>query len=254
MNQIKGIEEHTSPGVAAVIARTHLAVIPFGSVEQHGPHLPCGTDTFAAEQVARVVSDQMDGLYVPFGPYGVTPIHAGHPGTIDLRRSTFESLLSDICEHLVSMDVTRFVFVNWHEGNIASMDGVASEIQSRHPGVYIVTAHACYTAQRVYADQGGELTHGGGIETLAILAHDPSLVELERAGDATRPPEAVELDAMRRSREVYGYITDVAEIDEDGWYGDPSWASQDLARGFAETVGSDIAKRATVIFDLREGP
>lgn len=59
---------------------------------------------------------------------------------------------------------------------------------------------------------------------------------------------------MRRSREVYGYITDVAEIDEDGWYGDPSWASQDLARGFAETVGSDIAKRATVIFDLRDGP
>lgn len=247
------ISDLASPDVAEVIARTRTAVIPFGSIEQHGPHLPCGTDTIAAEVVGEELAVEMDALYVPFGPYGITPIHAGHPGTVNLRRSTFEALLTDICEELIAMGVIRFVFVNWHEGNIASMDGVATEVQDRHPGVYVVTAHACYTAQRVYAAQGGELTHGGGIEALAVMARDPGLVLVERAGDSTRPEHAIALDEMRRSKETYGYITDVTDIDQDGWYGDPGWATEELASAFASTIAGDIAKRASAVFDLRAG-
>lgn len=245
------ISDLSSPEVADLIARTQTAVIPFGSIEQHGPHLPNGTDTIAAEILAAAVAEQMGALYVPFGPYGVTPIHAGHPGTINLRRTTFEALLTDICEELVSMGVTRFVYVNWHEGNIASMNGVATEIQDRHPDVYVATAHACYTAQRVYAAQGGELTHGGGIEVLAVMAHDPALVKVDLAGDATRPDHAIALDEMRRSHEVYGYITDVTEIDSDGWYGNPTWASAEMAADFASTIGAEVVKQVSAIFDLR---
>lgn len=245
------IMDLTSPDTAAAVNRSGTAVIPFGSVEQHGPHLPNGTDTFAAELVARHVAQTLGALFVPFGPYGVTPIHAGHPGTINLRRSTFEALLTDICEELVDMGVRRLVFVNWHEGNIASMDAVATDVQARHPDVFVVTAHACYTAQRIYASTGGELTHGGGIETLAILAHDPDLVQVERAGSAERPDRALALDEMRRGREVYGYITDVTEIDADGWYGNPDWADRDMASGFAATVGDEVAKQVAAIFELR---
>ena len=247
----RSIYDLVSPDVAAVVAESRTAVIPFGSVEQHGPHLPCGTDTMAAEVVGRTLAERLGALYVPFGPYGVTPIHAGHPGTINLRRSTFEALLTDICEELIGMGVTRFVFVNWHEGNIASMDGVATEIQDRHPGVYVVTSHACYAAQRIYAASGGELTHGGGIEVLAVMAHDPALVQLDRAGDATRPDHAIALDEMRRSHETHGYITDVTEIDSDGWYGNPTWATLDMAGDFAATVADDVAKRVVEIFGLR---
>jgi creatinine amidohydrolase len=246
------ISDLTSPEVAELIAATKTAVLPFGSIEQHGPHLPNGTDTIAAALVATAVAEQLPALLVPFGPYGVTPIHAGHPGTITLRRTTFEALLTDVCEQLVDMGVNRFVFVNWHEGNIASMDGVATEIQDRHPGVFVATAQACYTAQRIYAEHGGELTHGGGIEVLAVMAHDQDLVEVERAGDATRPERATALDEMRRGREVYGYITDVTEIDAEGWYGNPSWASADRAAGFASTVGAEVVKQVMAIFDLRD--
>jgi creatinine amidohydrolase len=242
----------TSPETAARIAESGTAVIPFGSVEQHGPHLPNGTDTIAAEIIALDVAERLGALYVPFGPYGVTPIHAGNPGTISLRRSTFEALLTDICTELVDMGVQRFVFVNWHEGNIASMNGVATDLQDTHPGVYVVTSHACYVAQRLYADKGGELTHGGGIEALAVMAHDPSLVHVERAGDSTRPDHAIAMDEMRRGGETYGYITDVGEIDADGWYGDPTWATEDLVEGFTATIGTEIAKRVTDIFALRD--
>jgi len=247
----RSIADLTSPETAARIAASHTAVIPFGSVEQHGPHLPNGTDTFAAEVIADAVAEMMDAVLVPFGPYGVTPIHAGHPGTINLRRPTFEALLTDICAELIDMGVNRFVFVNWHEGNIASMDGVATEIQDAHPDVYVVTAHACYSAQRIYAAQGGELTHGGGIEVLAVMAHDPELVHVERAGEATRPDHAIALDEMRRSHEVYGYITEVTDIDQDGWYGNPTWADQSMAADFAATVAGDVVKKAAAIFELR---
>ena len=250
----RSITDLTSSEIGAYSERRCAAVIPLGSVEQHGPHLPCGTDTFAAELVAAELAKRLDALLVPFGPYGVTPIHAGHPGTVNLRRSTFEALLSDIANELIEATaIEKLVLVNWHEGNIASIDAVATEIQERHTGVVVVTANACYTAQRLYEAAGGELTHGGGIETLAVLAHDPRLVRREQITTPTRPEDAVALDAMRRGREIHGYVTDVTEIDADGWYGDPSWATPARAADFAATVADAIADRVTDIFALRGG-
>ncbi len=246
-----GIVELTGPEVAELLGRSGTAVVPFGSVEQHGPHLPCGTDTIAAEDVAAEVAARLDALLVPAGPYGVTPIHAGHPGTISLRRSTFEALVADVCEELVAMGATRLVFVNWHEGNNASLDAAATDLQARHPEVRVATAHACYVAQRLYAAAGGELTHGGGIETLAVLARDPSLARRDGVGTAHRSEQAAALDAMRRDREVYGYVTDVTEIDPAGWYGDPGWATTERAATFAATVAAEIVSRVEHVFGLR---
>lgn len=228
--------------VAQHLRRSPTVVLPFGSIEQHGPHLPCGTDTIAAELVAKEAAEQLDALYVPFGPYGITPIHAGHPGTVSLRRNTFEALLTDVCSELHGMGADTFVLVNWHEGNNAALNAVATEMQAAYPVVFVV-AQACYVAQRLYRDEGGELTHGGGIETLAILAEDPELARLERVGEPTRPAGAERLDEMRRSKEVYGFVTDVSEIAEDGWYGAPHWATEERAASFASRVGTEVSKQ-----------
>lgn len=228
-----------SPDVRDLIQRSPIAVIAIGSTEQHGPHLPCGTDTMVAEIIAQEVATQLDGLYVPFGPYGVTPIHAGHPGTISLRRSTFEALLTDMLEELTEMGVKTFVLVNWHEGNIPSMDAVAYSIQHRL-GVNIVTAQACYTAQRIYKDLGGELTHGGGIETLGVIAYNPELVKMDRVTTPSRPVGAEELDAMRRSHEIYGFVTNVRELANDGWYGNPWWATAEEAETFTKRTAEEV--------------
>ncbi|MGH3329270.1 MAG: creatininase family protein [Streptomycetales bacterium] len=247
------IEDLTSPDVAGAIARNPVAVLPLGSVEQHGPHLPCGTDTMAARLVAEAVAERLDALLVPFGPYGVTPIHAGHPGTVSLSRPTFEALACDICEELIRLGVRALVLVNWHEGNTASLNAVATDLQDRHDVTFVV-AQACYVAQRVYAESGGELTHGGGIETLAVLAHDPALLRLDRAGRPARPPGAEALDEMRRSREVYGFVTDVTEMADDGWYGDPGWATPDRAGGFAATVAAEVVRGVETVFAARGHP
>lgn len=246
----RSIYDLTSPDVRDLFERSGRVVMPFGSVEQHGPHLPCGTDTMAADLVAAELAEILDAMIVPAGPYGVTPIHAGHPGTISLRRDVFESYLSNLCQEMVSMGAHTFIFVNWHEGNIASLDSVATDLQSQND-VLVVTAHACYTAQRIYGPEGGELTHGGGIETLAVLAHDPDLARLDRVGKPTRPERAEELDAMRRSREVYGYITDITEIADEGWYGNPAWAEQARASEFAKSIAEEIAVTVEAILKIR---
>jgi creatinine amidohydrolase len=240
------IHELTSPEVADLLRATPAAVIPFGSIEQHGPHLPCGTDTMAAELVARDLAERLGALYVPFCPYGVTPIHAGHPGTISLSRRTFEALASEICRELVEMGARCLILVNWHELNGPSLDAVATEIQDELE-VRAYVAQACYVAQRVYADDGGSLTHGGGIETMAVLAYDPRLAKLDRAGGARRPPGAAEADAGRRSREVYGFVTDVTEISVEGWYGDPEWATAARVETFPGAVVDEIVARLDAI-------
>src|SRR5690606_3477755 len=185
-----------------------------------------------------------------FGPYGVTPIHAGHPGTVTLRPETFQALLTDVCTEMIAAGIRTVVLVNWHEGNIPSMNAVATDLQDRH-GVVFVAAQACYTAQRIYRDEGGELTHGGGIETLAVLAHDPSLVKVDRAGQPRRPPGAAELDAMRRSPEVYGFVTDVTELAEDGWYGNPQWATPERAATFATVVARAVVEKVDAVLAAR---
>ncbi len=248
---IHDLSTMTSPEAADAVARSRTAVLPLGSVEQHGPHLPNGTDIFAAELVARAVADAMDAVYVPFGPYGVTPIHAGHPGTVTLRRETFEALLHDVCTQMIEAGVRTVVLVNWHEGNIPAMNAVATDLQDRHDVVF-VAAQACYTAQRLYREEGGELTHGGGIETLAVMAHDASLAKVDRAGEPTRPAGAEELDAMRRSSEVYGFVTDVSELADDGWYGNPQWATHERAASFTKVVADGVLELVESVIAAHE--
>ena len=246
------ISKLPSPDVAAALAATPVAVIPFGSIEQHGSHLPCGTDTMIAERLGEAVAERLGALYAPFGPYGVTPIHAGHPGTISLSPETFERLLTEICVELIRMGAKTLVFVNWHELNTPSLNGVATSVQADHAATVIV-AQACYTAQRLYRDEGGELTHGGSIETLGVLAEDPSLVRWDRVEAVSRPPRAAELDQMRRGHEVYGFVTNIAEFGGEGWYGDPSWATDEKAVDFVERISADVVRQVHEVLTLREG-
>ena len=240
----------TSPEAREAMERSRTVVLPIGSIEQHGPHLPNGTDTMAAELVAEEVATRLDAVYAPFCPYGVTPIHAGHPGSVTLRRETFEAVLEDVCIELIAAGAQTVILVNWHEGNIPSMNAVATDLQNRH-GVTFIAAQACYTAQRLYRDDGGELTHGGGIETLAVLAYDPSLVKADRAGEPSRPEGALEMDEMRRSAEVYGFITDVTELADDGWYGNPQWATDERSKDFTDVVASGVLAGIEVVTNAR---
>jgi creatinine amidohydrolase len=228
--------------VREVIDRMPIAVIPFGSVEQHGKHLPCGTDVFAAEVIAKSLAEKLGCLFVPFAPYGITYPHVGLPGSISLSRSTFEGLITDISLELMRSGVKLFIMVNWHEAHQPSLNATCMDLQFKH-GIKFVVAQAHFVAKRLYAPSGGRLTHGGSIETMAVMAHDPTLFAANKVTEPRRTDKAEALDDMRRSYEVFGFVTNILDLSKDGWYGDPTWATPERASDFADTVATDIFNR-----------
>src|SRR5262245_66185422 len=79
----------TQPEIAAQLHRNPLVILPAGSVEQHGPHLPAGTDIYAANVLSHAVAARMDALVLPGGPLGVTPMHMPFEATITLTPDTY---------------------------------------------------------------------------------------------------------------------------------------------------------------------
>ena len=162
----------TQPEIAAQFKKNPLVILPCGSVEQHGPHLPTGTDTLAANVISHAVAERMDGLVLPNTPFGVTPMHAPFEGTITLTPDTYMRLVIETCASTAKHGAKELMIVNWHEGNIPSL-AIAAESLHREHGMSVLTVQACYVAEELYGHSCGGLTHGGEIEALAVLAHAP---------------------------------------------------------------------------------
>src|SRR3984957_4350499 len=89
--------ELTQPEIADQFKKNPLVILPAGSVEQHGPHLPTGTDTFAANVIAHAVAERMDGLVLAACPLGVTPMHMPYEGTLSLTPETYMRVTVETC-------------------------------------------------------------------------------------------------------------------------------------------------------------
>jgi creatinine amidohydrolase/Fe(II)-dependent formamide hydrolase-like protein len=87
---------------------------------------------------------------------------------------------------------------------------------------------------------------------MAVMAVDPALAHVERAGEPSRPAGAAELDALRRGSEVYSFVGDVRELANDGWYGDPAWATQERADGFAARIAAELERQVNEVLALRK--
>ena len=109
------------PDAARLLATSGVAVVVAGSVEQHGGHLPLGTDAFAALSVAERVAERLDTVVASLGPVGVAHYHLSWPGTLSLRPATLTAVLVDVCGGLAAAGARRILVVNWHEGNSATL-------------------------------------------------------------------------------------------------------------------------------------
>lgn len=229
----------TQPEAEAILKRSGLVIIPMGSVEQHGPHLPCGTDYLASLVIGQKVAEMVDGLLIPFCPVGVTPFHMSFAGTLTLQPQTFIAVVEDICASLAQHGAKRVVFLNWHEGNTASMNLAGVSVQQRYR-LRVLVVQACYIAFELFGKECG-LTHGGELEVLPVLAYDPSLVHLERATNPSSPERARKIDALRRGRAGYPFLKDIREIAPTGWYGQPQNATLERAKEFLNKVAEAAA-------------
>ena len=237
----------TQPEIAAQLRRNPLVIFPAGSVEQHGPHLPTGTDIYAANVIAHAVAERMDGLVLPGGPLGVTPMHAPFEGTITLTPETYMQVVTETCVSTARHGARRCLILNWHEGNIPSLS-IAADALHREHGMSVVTVQACYVAEELFGEDYGGLTHGGEIEALAVLAYRPELVHLDRMDYSSNEERGQEMDRLRRTRSFQPVLTDIRSIAPTGWYGSPEHATVEKARRMLDRVADAISGESEAIF------
>jgi len=233
----------TQPEIAAQFKQNPLVILPAGSVEQHGPHLPAGTDIYAANVIAHAVAERLDGLVLPGGPLGVTPIHMPFEGTITLTPETYIRVVEETCVSTAKHGARQLLILNWHEGNIPSLS-IAADALHREHGMTVLTVQACYIAADLYGHECGGLTHGGEIEALAVLAHRPELVHLDRIDYSSDQEHGRKMDKLRRTRAFQPVLTDIRTIAATGWYGSPEHATVEKALRMLDDIADAIASEA----------
>jgi len=240
------IERLAQPAAARMIAASGTAVVFAGSVEQHGGHLPLGTDAFAAQSIAERAAARLDTVAASLGPVGIAHYHLAWPGTLSLSPATLIAVFTDVCGGLAAAGARRILSVNWHEGNSATLRLAADEAQGRH-GIRVVMAETHVITHTLFPGEM-EFTHAGSMETAAVLAFDPALVHLEDATPATDRVAGEAAHALFRRPDVYPVLHDFHDVAVTGWYGRPELATPERAEEIAEAVADHVVREAREIW------
>ena len=163
-------------------------VVGFGATEQHGPHLPIGTDAFLGDAVALGVAERFDAFMAPTVRVGCSEHHMSFPGTISLRAETLHAIVADVVDSLARHGFTRIVLVPTHGGNFKP---VAEAVATLRPiddvEVIAVTDLEALleTVVRGSAEMGISAhtagSHAGEWETSIMLHLKPELIHMGRA-------------------------------------------------------------------------
>jgi mycofactocin precursor peptide peptidase len=198
-----------------------VLLVPLGSLEQHGPHLPLDTDTHIAVALANEIAKRRpDVVVAPAVPYGASGEHEGFPGTVSVGRHALAFYLLEFVRS-ASATYARILFVNGHGGNVEPLSRVVD--RSRYEGRDV----RWWTA-RV---SGGDL-HAGRVETSLLLALRPCTVRSSRISTGTTAPLTTLWPRLRRDG--------VRAVSDNGVLGDPTGASAEEGRMLYAALVEDL--------------
>ncbi|HEY2528736.1 MAG TPA: creatininase family protein [Xanthobacteraceae bacterium] len=177
--------------IAGAATGRWIAVLPLAAVEQHGPHLPLGVDTYIAEaylaRVQKMLPADLAVTFLPVQRVGVSIEHLSYPGTLSCSATTAIAVWTELGESVVRAGVRKLVLVTSHGGNVAAMESVARDLRARL-GVLAVTVgwhRFGYPDSAFTGDEKRHGIHGGDIETSLMLAAMPHTVRMDQAPVAT---------------------------------------------------------------------
>jgi creatinine amidohydrolase len=241
------LAELTSPEVDA-LPRDLVVVIPVGSLEQHGQHLPVFTDALLADAVATAAEEAMGDrlLRLPTQWMGASAHHLAYPGTLTSRLETHIRLLRETAEGLLLHGFRRFFILNGHSGNIDTLRVANRQLKIDWPdGTFAGASYWELANDEISAILQGprkEIGHSCEVETSLMLALHPDKVRLDRLRDdpMTLP------EALRKASVVYNFD----EATESGQIGYATCASAETGRALFQAI---VRKTVAALEALHRG-
>ena len=205
------------PDARDAIRQASVALLPVGAIEQHGLHLPLGTDWYIASRIAQETTEQDGLLLLPGFAVGVSHEHRQFWGTLTVSPTELRDQAMAVARSLGDHGLRRIVFVNGHASNCAPLEAAAQRL--RCDGIYAFVFNWWQSIAATIAELFPEPTsHAGSLETSVMLVIDPDLVREERFDKASESTE------WGRYVEGVQVGFDVADFSDQGNVGDPRLA------------------------------
>jgi Uncharacterized protein, putative amidase len=227
-----------------------IAVLPLAAIEQHGPHLPLGVDTFLGEaylaRARAMLPQDLPVTFLPVQTVGHSEEHVSFPGTLTLSAQTAIGTWNDIGDSIQRAGLRKLLIITSHGGNVPLMDVVANQLRARH-GMLVVTCgwHRFGYPEGLFAEE--EIRHGihaGDIETSLMLAAHAQTVRKDKATKAESAAVALEKEFhwLNVSRPAgFGWMTQDLH---------PSGAVGDAGKATAEKGEAALAHGAKAFVEL----
>ena len=169
------------------IAETELAILPIGSIENHGPHLSVVTDWAIADALGRGIAEKTGGFYIPALPISTNKEHRGKRGSVGMHSDVFYRMVTDICLDLKAQGFKRIAIIQGH-GGIFVLTPIVRELNADHnPDLLVAkldTMETCWTAFQANGLLETPMgIHAEEAETSLMLHLHPELVNMSKAVD-----------------------------------------------------------------------
>jgi len=195
--------------------KKQVAIIPIGSIEQHGPHLPISTDSDIVSEVAKKLADKKGYLLLPTVTYGTSFEHAPF-FNLSIRESTLRTVLIDLCTSLLENNIKTVFIINGHHGNLKSIKNIDVKLQK------ILKNKLKVIPLSYWHFMSGDFDHAGFVETSLMLAISKNVkMKLAKKGLITDKMTKQEIAKIGRlANQSFPKAT------KNGVWGDPTKATK----------------------------
>jgi len=234
------IEEMTPQEITNALKEVDTVVVPLGSVEQHGPHLPVGTDTLIPITVAKEVAERTKVLVAPPVYYGNSLSMVDMKGVFTVTPDTLASLLLDLCKSFSKQGFKKIVFINGHGGNKQVLSFIGQKARMETGALIVRIDWWDIAAEEISKICEKEVVHADEGETSVMLACRPELVDMAKAVKDETADRLINALTRGKPKNMPQLFVPFQKWSKTGLMGDATKASKEKGERILEVVVDNI--------------